>query len=509
MGKFSTKTQRAATRTPITTTTPTRTHEGGAGFHRDARSELFMLGISNLVGEDTFYEDARDRDNRYSKLIAAVTKTDPGWVREFLPWLRSSMYLRSAPVVGAAEYVAAGGPNGRSLVNAVLQRADEPAELLAYWLQTHGRNVPKPIKRGIADAVVRLYNERSALKYDSDRKAWRMGDVIELVHPKPKAQWQAELFRYLVDTGKGRDEVAVGESLDTIRARTSLYEVPVEQRRSLLHSTRLSEAAMTWESQAGWLQSAMDAEAWTSVIPEMGYMALLRNLRNFEEAQVPPEVLQSVAARIADPEQVAQSKQLPIRFLSAWASTNSMTFGPALEAACDAAVANAPSLSGRTLILLDLSGSMWGGSLSRRSTTYPYQVAGVFAVALARRAEAATLVGYGTNSKKLRVGKTTSILRTVDALESMGGTRTWNAVAEHWDGHDRVIILTDEQAHDSARSVMSIPAVYTFNLQGYVASHAEERPGWHTFGGGLTDASFRLLPILESQRNGLWPWELS
>jgi hypothetical protein len=63
--------------------------------------------------------------------------------------------------------LAADIPGARQIVDSVLQRADEPGEALAYWTATYGRAVPKPVKRGIADAVARLYTQRSLLKYDT------------------------------------------------------------------------------------------------------------------------------------------------------------------------------------------------------------------------------------------------------------------------------------------------------------------------------------------------------
>ena len=58
--------------------------------------------------------------------------------------------------------------------------------MLGYWLSKHGRNVPMPIKRGVADAVRRLYTERAALRYDGLSRQIRMADVIELTHPTPR-----------------------------------------------------------------------------------------------------------------------------------------------------------------------------------------------------------------------------------------------------------------------------------------------------------------------------------
>jgi hypothetical protein len=193
------------------------THEGGLGYARDAKSELFVLAVSNFVGERTFYESASDRDDRFEQLVAKVTGEDPDWARRLIPWLRNEAQMRSASLVAAAEYVRAGGELGRQVVSAALQRADEPAEMLAYWHQRHGRRVPKPLKRGVADAVVRLYNERSALKYDGRAKAWRMADVIELVHPEPKDAKQSTLFKYLLDTGTIASVISLASSGSSAR----------------------------------------------------------------------------------------------------------------------------------------------------------------------------------------------------------------------------------------------------------------------------------------------------
>ena len=55
------------------------TCEGASGYARDARSELFLLAVSNMVGENTFYEGAAVRDARFAALVRALAVTDPAW----------------------------------------------------------------------------------------------------------------------------------------------------------------------------------------------------------------------------------------------------------------------------------------------------------------------------------------------------------------------------------------------------------------------------------------------
>ena len=209
-----------------TTRRRTSTHEGGAAYRRDAESDLFLLAATNMVGEDTFYESARDRDNRFVDLVHEVTAADPAFVAGFAPYLRQTMLMRSASLVMAAEYVAAGGPRGRAVVDGALQRADEPAELVGYWLANHGRHIPMAVKRGVADAVRRLYTERAALRYDGLSRQVRMADVIELTHPEPRDDRQSALFRWLLDRRHHDDAVASPAVLPVLAAAAGLDAVP-------------------------------------------------------------------------------------------------------------------------------------------------------------------------------------------------------------------------------------------------------------------------------------------
>ena len=90
----------------------------------------------------------------------------------------------------------------------MLQRGDEPAEMLGYWLNRHGRQLKMAVKRGIADGAIRLYTERNALRYDGNSRGVRMADVIELTHPKPRDAKQSALFRWLLDHRHHNDAVA-------------------------------------------------------------------------------------------------------------------------------------------------------------------------------------------------------------------------------------------------------------------------------------------------------------
>ncbi|MYS79082.1 TROVE domain-containing protein [Embleya scabrispora] len=537
MSRFNLRGARPATASPIRSTgEKTVNHQGGTGYTRDARSELFLLAVTNFVGNDTFYESGGARDDRFTQLVQELAVYDGEWLLGLLTWLRRDANMRTAAIVGAAEMTRArlefGLPGlSRQAVDAVLRRADEPGELLAYWTSRYGRNVPKPIKRGIEDAVRRLYTPQALLKYDTATKGYRFGDVLNLIHPRPAPEkpWQGALFGYALDRRHHPDTATPPASDPMLTARAELMAVPVADRAALLRAPdageRLRAAGITWEALAGWLQGPMDAAAWSAVIPSMGYMALLRNLRNFDEAGVDDVLAGQVAARLADPEEVLRARQLPFRFVSAYRAAPSLRWSQPLELALGHALANIPKLPGHTLILVDTSSSMDSG-FSRDGTLRRWDAAALFGIALGRRCGYADVVSFssarrtwndpsGARTKAFPLGRGESLLRSLerwrhDGFFLGGGTDTALALRQEYRAHDRVLIVTDEQNnHDAQAITASLPEstpLYTWNLAGYHTGHTPSGAhNRHTFG-GLTDAAFTMVPLLEAGRDAAWPW---
>jgi hypothetical protein len=506
-----------------TTQVPTgRTGEGAPGYARDAKSELFMLAVTNMVSENTFYEAAQARDLRFETLVHEVAVADYTWFCGFLNWLRNDANMRTASVVAAVEganaMAEAGVGGGRYLFNS-LARADEPGEALAYWLGHYGRPIPKPIKRGIADAAARLYDEFAFLKWDSERSDVRFADVIELTRPSPAKVAQNQLFRYILDARHGHNAITdervhasyLPLTVRQIEWRRNAEKTPLPLA-GLLDPEHIRGAGLTWEDVMSALGDKVDkAKLWEALIPSMGYMALLRNLRNFDQAGISREAVRRVVDRLEDPEQVRRSRQFPLRFLSAYREVPSLNWGGALEAALDLSTPNIPALPGRSLILVDMSGSM-DGRLSARSSVSRRNAAAVFAVAYAKKNPAGTdLVQFGTNAAKVTfsVGDSALLIATTK-FRGMGGTNTQAATRQFYAGHDRVIILTDEQSHDGDPGAV-VPAnvpVYNWNLAGYRYGQTPVGgPNRHAFA-GLNDAAFKIVPLLERGENAPWPWEI-
>jgi hypothetical protein len=169
---------------------------------RRLQRELFRMVVSDLVGDEPNLH--AKRLEHYVRLVRRCTVEHPEWTAALVRWTRHEAGLGYTARAGAAEFLwarLAAGQHGmsRQLIDSVLVDPLDPTWLLYYWNYFHGRTLPKPLKRGISDAVRRLYTEQSVREDDRTWMALRFGDVLNRVHPKPVDERQSALFRSILE----------------------------------------------------------------------------------------------------------------------------------------------------------------------------------------------------------------------------------------------------------------------------------------------------------------------
>lgn len=546
----------------IQTVGPATNAKGAPAFARNAKSELFLLCVGRFFGKDTFYESGLKGTDRLVSLTHQVAVEDPAWLLGFVGWLRESGYIRTAALVVGLEGAKAisdltgsdvyrksatlrdstlvdyaGGGFARKLVSAGIARGDEPGEAAAYWASKYGRvrklangrdtapHFPMPVKRGISDGLTRVATERAVLKYDTASRGWGYGDLIQLCHPKAKGRKQEILFKYLLDRQYNKD-APVPAWLGTIVANKAVKGA--EGGLAEQSAADLVRAGVRWENIAS--QGEMTAAKWEAAIPTMGYMALLKNLRNFDQVGISDEAAADVIAKLTEPGLVARSKQFPLRFLSAFVAAPSLRWSYPLARALDLSLARVPSLAGRTLVLIDTSGSMgevWNGDTDRESTVVRpklWDAAALFGIALAIRSPGVELFSYSGSyrggwsnyTRRFPVRKGAEALKELqrwgaEGFNGGGGTPTVEALQHTFNGQDRAILITDEQPNHTWGGGVdtAIPAttpLFTFNIAGYAAGQTESKENRYTFG-GLNDQAFEMISWVSDAAASTWPWE--
>jgi hypothetical protein len=255
------------------------------------------------------------------------------------------------------------------------------------------------VKKGLAAAFGK-FDAYQLAKYDRPGPV-RLRDALFLSHAKPRDEAQAEVWKNLVD-GKLASpdtwEVALSAGADKRRA----WERLIQERK-------------------------------------LGALALLRNLRNMRTAQVEEEVvLAAIRSMRAD-------RVLPFRFISA--ARYAPQWEEVLEEAMLKSLREQPKLPGKTALLVDVSGSMTA-ALSRRSEMLRTDAAYGLAILLREIAGRANIYSFSDKLAEVPARHGFALRDAIDRSQLHNGTYLGTALAAMQEKYDRLIVITDEQAHD-------------------------------------------------------------
>src|SRR5205823_1171797 len=258
------------------------------------------------------------------------------------------------------------------------------------------------VKKGLA-AVFPKFDEYQLAKYDRDGPI-KLRDVLFLCHAKPRDKAQAAVWKRL------------------IWGRLTTPD--------------------TWEVA---LSSGADKrDAWERLLTEqkLGALALLRNLRNMKEAGVDESVVLKAVR------EMSTGRVLPFRFLAA--ARYAPQWEEALEQAMLKSLASAEKLPGKTIVLVDVSGSMTA-PLSRRSEMQRTDAAYGLAVLLREIAEKVAVFSFSNDLVEVPARRGFALRDAIDASQRHNSTQLGNAVEKlnRNEKCDRLIVITDEQAHDT------------------------------------------------------------
>ena len=381
-----------------------RTHEGAPALRVNPELSLRRSVLSTLLWESEFYEDGESIAERISALVPKVRAEK---VAELARQARLLYHLRHVPLWIIREmartdshkhYVA-------GLLGDVIQRADELTEFVALYWKDGKQPLSAQVKKGLAAAFTK-FDEYQLAKYSRPGQV-KLRDVLFLSHAKPKDEEQAALWKRLVD----------GE-----------LEVPD-----------------TWETS---LSSGEDKRATFErlmIEKKLGGMAFLRNLRNMLQAGVDEEMIKGYFQ-----EPTRFNRVLPFRFIAA--ARYAPQLEPEIEKAMLAALTERDRLPGRTLLLIDVSGSM-EASLSDRSEMSREDTAAALAVLAREICEEVRIFSFSNQLVEVPPRRGFALRDAIFSSQQHQGTYLGAAVTKLNEiGYDRLVVFTDEQSHDQVPS---------------------------------------------------------
>ncbi len=301
--------------------------------------------------------------------------------------------------------------------NRVMQRADEPASQLAYYLYRNKskQNLPNILKRNWASRLERM-NAYQVHKYKNTGLG--MVDVVRISHAN------SPVLDELMKTG----------------------------------DVKVTETETTWET----MRSA--GASWKTICNAgvLGHMALLRNLRGIftevEDIEFCNELLKNLKSGVKN------GKQFPFRYYSALQAIKqdeNVHHKPliidALEECIDIACENMPMLRGKTMCLSDNSGSAWGTCTSEYGKATVAVIDNLSSVITARNSEEGYVGKFGDRLIVYPVSKRDGVLTQTERITGSSdgdiGRSTENGIwlffrdaidkRELW---DNIFIYSDMQA---------------------------------------------------------------
>lgn len=443
---------------------PKLTHEGAVAAQINPPQELRRSVMACMLWEDQFYESGLEISKRISENVG---RCKPLQVRDLAVEARRKFKLRHIPLFLVNEMLKY--PEHRPFVGSalaqVVQRPDEMGEFLAIYFKEEGstkrnngkgRAVPAQVKKGIAAAFTQ-FNEYELAKWDQSSAAVKLRDVMFLCHPKPENKKQEELFKRLAN----------GE-----------LKVPD-----------------TWEIE---LSSSKDKKlSWERLLKEkrLGALALLRNLRNMHECGVSDATVKRVLA------EMRTDIVLPFRFISA--ARHAPWVEGDIEQAMFRSLTEVEKLPGRTAIVVDNSGSMYGKKVSSKSDIDRSDAACALAILVREICEDTVVVGFGNEAAVIPARRGFAL---ADAIKKGPGGGTYTQAALDLaarEGYSRIIVITDEQSHERISSPVEGSHGYFINVASY--QNGIGYGDW-THIDGFSEAVLSYIRESEVQEGQPWLW---
>lgn len=396
------------------------THEGARAKHISPIDQLKRSIMACMLWENEFYEDGQTIAERIKTLVAQCDRKD---VANLAIYARTQGKLRHAPLLLVREL--ARKSDKTSLVgntlSQVINRADELAEFLSlYWLEGK-KPLSAQVKKGLGRAFQK-FDAYQLAKYNRDGKV-KLRDVLFLTHAKPKDQKQEQTFKHLANkqlTSPDTWEVALSAGAD----KKETFERLIRENN-------------------------------------LGYLALLRNLRNMEQAGCDENLVKGAIL-----EGAKNSKALPFRFIAA--ARHAPKYERELDQAMIQSMNEMEKLKGKTILLVDVSGSMQS-AISSKSDLNRMDAACALAALASGICENVEIYSFSCQNVLVPPRQGMALVDAIVKSQEHGGTDLGGAVnlanSKHY---DRLIVFTDEQS----QTKVSAP-----KGRGYMVNVASNRNG--------------------------------
>ena len=455
------------------------TYEGGAAFEKSLEQDWLNNLFSNML-ENRFYETGNEQMERYIDLTKKMlAKHGPKFVARAAVFARNECGMRSISQLTASLLNSEKFEGKRDFYKNYMHRPDDVSEIFAI-LESRGEKRSHALVKGAGDYISGLSGYHMD-KYRMTHKNWSMIDLINITHPK-------------------------SEIVDKF-CRGTL------------------EKAGTWEQKMNAAKTKEEKNAnWRELVEQekLGYLALIRNLNNILAAGVTESWIETyLVPQLTNAAKIHKSLVFPYQIYVAYKSLDikevNVVF--ALNKAFRTSIDNVPGLEGKSLVVLDVSGSM-DDRMSTNSSMTIKEVCACYATAIYLANPNSEFIKFGNHAKKCEYNRLENVFNIIARMqhnESCGyGTDivpVWDMLDKHY---DRIFLFSDMQVmteygygswfYTSKSPIEAMKSyfkeygrtrVYSFDVGNYSNQIANPNSGDLIMLTALTDKVFTMLDLLE------------
>jgi 60 kDa SS-A/Ro ribonucleoprotein len=385
----------------VNVATPSFTYEGGKAFEINPFKQLRRTILSCMLFEDNFYENGIKCVDRIKALCAQCTCLEVLFLANESHF---KYHLRHIPLLLIIEALKLEKrpPKVAMVIYSIINRPDQMTDLLALYWKDGKKPLAHPLKRGLALAFTK-FDEYQLAKYNRDDPI-KLRDVLFLCHAKPANDTQAELWKRLINK-----ELKIPDTWET----------------------RLSAGQDKKQTFVELLQNG-----------KMGKLAILRNLRNMLDSGVDKQLVASELQR-------NMKEMLPFQYLAA--ARECPQWEDIIDSSMIASCALKPMLQGKTVILIDVSGSM-DAPLSTKSKMTRMDSACGLAILLRECVNEGIFLTFSEGLAVIPGRQGMALRDAIVNSQPHGSTHlglALNIIKEKITDFDRLIVITDEQTSDN------------------------------------------------------------
>lgn len=417
-------------------------HNGLAVKAGKPEQTLMRLTLANMLFEDQFYIDGV---SSAEALKTAVKASSADYAVNLAKTARTKYKLRHVPLLITRELIRNKSIHANDIAE-VIQRPDEMGELLAIYNSEGRKPLAHQLKVGLAKAFSK-FSEYQLAKHDKNSAAYSVRDVMFMVRPKPEDAEREALYKRIADKQMVTPD--------------------------------------TWETQLS--AGADKKETFERLMAEnkLGALAFLRNLRNMDNAGISERTIRAYG------KDVDVKNVLPFRFIAA--ARIVPKYEDMLEEMMFRATAGMEKIPGKTVLMVDVSGSMnW--AISGKSDLNRLDAACALAVLCRELCEEVEIYSFSNREARVAPRRGFALIEAINTSQQHGGT-AMGASLKAIDGqttYDRLICFTDEQSSD--RPAAPKGKGYIINVAAY--ENGVNHDAWTTIS-GFSEAVFEYIKEVE------------